>query len=256
MMVGKDTNLMKDIRYQSAVSSIVKGKSAFLELSQISFSYPGKRSAILSGINLTFEREGITAIIGPNGCGKTTLTKLMVGILSPTGGEIRLEGRSLQEYTLAQIGRRIGYVFQNPNYQIFCSSVAEEIGFGLTHLGKEPEVVRERVHFYLDYFELLPYCNTFPLHLSYGEKQRLVIAAVLASEPGFLILDEPTIGLDAFRKNLLADHLHKISELGRGMVIVSHDSGFVNQVARRVINLEDGQVKWDSRWRENNNYES
>ncbi len=235
---------------------IEETRKAFLELSQIRFSWPGKRTAVLSGINLTFTGKGITAVMGPNGCGKTTLTKLMVGILSPTSGEIRLEGRSLREYTLAQIGRRIGYVFQNPDHQFFCSSVAEEIGFGLTHLGEEPEVVRERVNFYLDYFELLPYRDQFPLHLSYGEKQRLAIAAVLAGEPRFLILDEPTVGLDIYRKKLLEQHLHKVAESGRGIIIVSHDNRFVNQLARRVITLENGQVKWDSDWRGKGNHEA
>ena len=132
-MARKDTNIMKEVRSLSAGSAMEEAGAAFLQLSQIGFSYPGKKSAVLSGINLVFEKEEITAIIGPNGCGKTTLTRLMVGILTPTSGTIKLLGHSLQEYTLAQIGRRIGYVFQNPNHQLFCSTVAEEIGFGITH---------------------------------------------------------------------------------------------------------------------------
>lgn len=255
-MTGRDTYIREEAQYIPARSSIGEAGAAFLELSQVGFSYPGKRPAVLNGINLTFAREGITAIMGPNGCGKTTLTKLMVGILSPASGEISLEGRSLQEYTLAQVGRRIGYVFQNPNHQLFCSTVEEEIGFGLIHLGEEPAVVRERVDFYLDYFELSPYRDQFPLNLSYGEKQRLAIAAVLAGEPGFLILDEPTVGLDIYREKLLEEQLHKVAELGRGVVIVSHDNKFVSQVAERIITLENGQVKWDSSWRGNNDHEA
>ncbi len=218
---------------------------AFLELSQITFSYSGKRTAVLSEINLSFEKQGITAITGPNGCGKTTLTKVMSGILSPTNGKVYLEDRPLQEYSLAQIGRRIGYVFQNPEQQLFCSTVAEEIGFGPAHLGWEPSAVGERVEFYLNYFELSPYRNAFPLHLSYGEKQRLAIAAVLAGEPEFLILDEPTVGLDVYRKRLLTDYLYKVARLGIGIVVVSHDTKFVGKVAERVIVLEKGQVQRD-----------
>lgn len=242
---------------QSTVSYMIGGNPLpFLQLNQIGFSYPGKRAAVLSKINLSFEREGITAITGPNGCGKTTLTKVMTGILAPTSGEVYLEGRPLQEYRLAQVGCRIGYVFQNPDHQLFCSSVAEEIGFSLTQLGKEPSAIKEQVDFYLEYFELSPYRNVFPLHLSYGEKQRLAIAAVLASKPGFLILDEPTVGLDAWRKRLLADHLHKVIQLGRGIVMVSHDTAFISRVAERVITLENGQVQSDSSWRGNGDYES
>ena len=94
---------------------------------------------VVAGIDLALDRGGITAVVGPNGSGKTTLTRLMVGILRPDDGSIRLENRSLREYSLAEIGRCIGYVFQNPDQQLFCNTVAEEIGFGLQHLGWERE---------------------------------------------------------------------------------------------------------------------
>jgi len=220
--------------------------TAFLELSRVTFGYPGREKPALADVNLSLDWEGITAIVGPNGSGKTTLTKLMAGILLPAAGQIRLEGRPLKEYSLAEIGRRIGYVFQNPDQQLFCSTVAEEIGFGLKHLGFDPETVRERVEFCLDYFELAGYRHAFPLHLSRGEKQRLAIAAVLASEPRFLILDEPTSGLDAYRKKLLEEYLKKIACSGRGMVLVSHDMAFVERVAERTIFMESGQICRDS----------
>jgi energy-coupling factor transport system ATP-binding protein len=219
---------------------------AFLELSQVSFAYRRRQRPAVSGIDLTLDRGGITAVVGPNGSGKTTLTRLMMGILRPDAGSIRLENRSLREYSLAEIGRRIGYVFQNPDQQLFCNTVAEEIGFGLQHLGREREAIRERVEFYLDYFELAAYRHVFPLHLSRGEKQRLAIAAVLAGEPGFLILDEPTAGLDAYRKGLLIAYLKKIAGLGRGVVFVSHDAGFIKRAADRVICLENGQIRGDA----------
>lgn len=253
-MFRKASSIKTGIGDQSAGSSTIGG--AFLELKQIGFSYPGKRLAVLSEINLSFEREGITAIIGPNGCGKTTLTKVMTGILPPSSGKVYLEGRCLQEYSLAQVGRHIGYVFQNPDQQLFCSSVAEEIGFGLSHRGMAPSAIREKVDYYLDYFELSSYRQVFPMNLSYGEKQRLVIAAVLASEPGFLILDEPTAGLDAYRKKLLAEQLYKVARLGNGIVMVSHDTAFVNQVAGRVIVLGNGRVQRDSAARGNDEDES
>jgi energy-coupling factor transport system ATP-binding protein len=219
---------------------------AFLELNQVTFFYPQQQKPALVGIDLTFDKNEITAIIGPNGSGKTTLTKLMIGVLLPNTGKILLDDRPLREYSLAEIGRHIGYVFQNPDQQLFCPTVAEEVGFGLKHRGWEPEKVRERVKFYLDYFELTVYRKVFPLHLSQGEKQRLAIASVLANEPGFLILDEPTVGLDLYRKKLLEDYLNKIAQLGRGMVIVSHDTAFVERLAERVISLENGRIRGDS----------
>jgi len=212
----------------------------------VDYSYPRKTNPAVAGINLTLEGNCITALVGPNGSGKTTLTKLMIGLLPPSRGEVYLAGRSLKQYTLAQIGRRIGYVFQNPDLQLFCPSVAEEIAFGMTRPGQEPELIQEKVDFYLDYFELGDYRNAFPLHLSQGEKQRLAIAAVLANEPEFLILDEPTIGLDAYRKKRLEDYLGKVVGLGRGMLLVSHDLVFVNRMAARVVGMENGRITSDS----------
>jgi energy-coupling factor transport system ATP-binding protein len=102
------------------------------------------------------------------------------------------------------------------------------------------------VDFFLEYFELDGYRNSFPMHLSQGEKQRLAIAAVLAHEPEYLILDEPTIGLDAFRKKQLVEYLHKVAGLGRGMLLVSHDMAFVNKLAERLISMENGRIQSDS----------
>ncbi|MDD3898518.1 MAG: ABC transporter ATP-binding protein [Syntrophomonadaceae bacterium] len=228
----------------------------FLKLSRVTFFYPEKISSAVTGINLDLEQDGITALVGPNGSGKTTITKLMIGVLQPTEGELYLKGHSIAEYSLAEIGRRIGYVFQNPDLQLFCSTVAEEVGFGLINQGCEPAAVAERVDFYLDYFELAAYRNTFPLHLSQGEKQRLAIAAVLANEPEFLILDEPTIGLDAYRKRLLEDYLNKAAQLGRGMLLVSHDESFVNRMAKRVVTMENGRIQSDSEQKGNAVYDA
>lgn len=218
----------------------------FLQLSRVAFSYPRKMKPVLTGINLDLDKNMITALVGPNGSGKTTLTKLLIGVLQPSEGEVLLAGRPVAEYSLAEIGRRIGYVFQNPDLQLFCGTVAEEIGFGLVNRGCEPAAVHEKVAFYLDYFDLAACRGVFPLYLSQGEKQRLAIAAVLANEPEFLILDEPTIGLDAYRKKLLADYLKKVARLGRGMILVSHDEPFVDKMAERVVTLASGRIQSDS----------
>ncbi len=228
----------------------------YLELRQVAFYYPRKMKPALTGINLKFEKEEITAITGPNGCGKTTLTKLMIGVLRATEGEIYLAGSPLTNYSLGEIGRRIGYVFQKPDLQLFCSTVAEEVGFGLNNRGYDPETVKEKIKFYLDYFELTGYQNAFPLNLSQGEKERLAIAAVLANEPEFLILDEPTIGLDAFRKKLLENYLKKIARLGRGMILISHDESFVNRLAERVVIMADGRIQGCNERKESACYEA
>lgn len=219
---------------------------SFIELRQVEFCYPRQSSPAVTDINLRLEKKAITAVVGPNGSGKTTLTRLIIGILPPDKGEIYLTRSPLARYTLAEVGARIGYIFQNPDLQLFCPSVAEEIAFGLSRAGQGPQWIKEKVDFFLEYFELDGYRNSFPMHLSQGEKQRLAIAAVLAHEPEYLILDEPTIGLDAFRKKQLVEYLHKVAGLGRGMLLVSHDMAFVNKLAERLISMENGRIQSDS----------
>lgn len=219
---------------------------AFFALNHVFFSYPGHDRIVLADVTLDFQQSEVAAVTGPNGSGKTTLTRLMIGVLHPSKGTICLDGFPLAGYTLGEIGRRVGYVFQNPDLQFFCGTAAEEIGFGLANQGCKAEAVEEKVKYYLDYFELSNYHDVFPLHLSHGEKRRLAIASVLATEPLFLILDEPTTGLDAYRKKSLEDILKKITGSGIGMILISHDMPFVNRVAGRIITLEKGRIKWDS----------
>lgn len=223
---------------------------AFLELKNVSYSYP-RQSPVLQEVDLTLEKQQITAILGPNGSGKTTLSKLLVGIIRADCGEILLEGSSLKKYSLAEVGRRIGYIFQNPGQQLFCLTVEEEIGFGLRRQQRPEAQIKATVDYFLEYFELTPYRHTYPLYLSQGEKQRLAIAAVLANEPEFLILDEPTAGLDAYRKRRLADYLLKIARGGRGMALISHDEGFIHTIAERLVWLENGRIQSERRVRKN-----
>lgn len=213
----------------------------FIDLVDVHFSYPGHVRPVLKGINLSIFKEGVTAVTGANGSGKTTFSKLLVGILTPTKGLIRLNGQLLTSLSLSQTGRRIGYVFQNPDKQLFCETVGEEIAFGVRNLGLSPDQVAQKVRGVMDYFELTPYAQAYPLSLSAGEKKRLAIAAVFALEPELLLLDEPTTGLDPYRKKLLGDYLDKVVNAGRGVVIISHDREFIKRHATRLIRLQEGQ---------------
>jgi energy-coupling factor transport system ATP-binding protein len=213
----------------------------FLELNNVSFNYAGQGRQIFNDLNLSIFKEGVTAVTGLNGSGKTTLSKLLIGILQPTKGWISLNGKFLTTLTLAQIGRQIGYVFQNPDKQLFCETVVEEIGFGMHNLGLPADQVARRVEEMMEYFELARYSQVFPLNLSAGEKRRLAIAAVLALEPDLVVLDEPTTGLDPYRKGLLGNYLEKILALKKGVVIISHDHKFIARYANRFIKLEEGK---------------
>ena len=127
--------------------------SAFIDLEQVWFSWPSGRE-VLRGVDLTLQRNDTLALMGSNGSGKTTLGKLIMGLLQPTAGKVCLDGRPVQEYSLAERGRRVGYVFQNPERQFFASSVADEIGFALGFRGFSPAEVEERVAELLAFFEL------------------------------------------------------------------------------------------------------
>jgi energy-coupling factor transport system ATP-binding protein len=179
--------------------------------------------------------------MGSNGSGKTTLGKVIMGMLTPTAGTVRLEGRPIQDYPLAQRGRRIGYVFQNPERQLFAATVADEIGFALKYRGLAPETIQERVAELLALMELDRYARTFPYNLSHGEKQRLALAAVLALEPEFIILDEPSTGLDWARKRRLATVLARVRRQV-GYIIISHDGGFCRELCDAALTLKGGRL--------------
>lgn len=214
--------------------------TAFIELEQVSFAWPQGRE-VLKGVDLALGRRDTLALMGSNGSGKTTLGKVIMGMLTPTAGTVRLEGRPIQDYPLAQRGRRIGYVFQNPERQLFAATVADEIGFALKYRGLAPETIQERVAELLALMELDRYARTFPYNLSHGEKQRLALAAVLALEPEFIILDEPSTGLDWARKRRLATVLARVRRQV-GYIIISHDGGFCRELCDAALTLKGGRL--------------
>jgi energy-coupling factor transport system ATP-binding protein len=214
--------------------------TAFIELEQVSFAWPQGRE-VLKGVDLALDRRDTLALMGSNGSGKTTLGKVIMGMLTPTAGTVRLEGRPILDYPLAQRGRRIGYVFQNPERQLFAATVADEIGFALKYRGLAPETIQERVAELLALMELDRYARTFPYNLSHGEKQRLALAAVLALEPEFIILDEPSTGLDWARKRRLATVLARVRRQV-GYIIISHDGGFCRELCDAALTLKGGRL--------------
>ncbi|MDR1953318.1 MAG: energy-coupling factor ABC transporter ATP-binding protein [Clostridiales Family XIII bacterium] len=223
-----------------------------LEVKNLTFSYarnPSRKRRDFSPVfavndfSAVFERGKITAVMGPNGCGKTTLSKLLVGILKPLRGGVFLDGENLSGRRLAEIGKQIGLVAQQPDRQLFCTSVSDEMEFGLKCLELDSAEIEARKARYLEYFDLERYAETFPFELSTGEKQRLVIAAVIAMKPAYLILDEPTSALDRGRKAALGALLRGLaSDEHTGVVLFSHDESFTARYADGVIKMEEGQT--------------
>lgn len=203
-------------------------------LNNIFYKYPRGDREIIRGVSACFDKGEIVAVTGPNGCGKTTLTKLIVGIYRPDAGSIAIDGADTSGLDLADIGRRAGYVFQNPDRQLFCDTVYNEVAYGLKNMGCGHEEPAARVRRYLDMFGLTPLRESYPGRLSRGEKQRVALAAILAMGTDYIILDEPTTGLDVRTRNQLGRLLaHIKQEQDCGIIIVSHERSFIEAYADR-----------------------
>ena len=200
----------------------------------VTYSYPQRAEPVISAFSACIRRGEIVALRGKNGSGKTTLTKLIAGILRPSAGGVSIDGHDTACMDLFDIGRRAGYVFQNPNRQLFCETAYDEVAFGLRNLGFGEDEVRRRTGTYLERFGLSRYSDVYPRKLSLGERQRLALAAVLALGTGYLILDEPTTGLDAPNRGELGGLLEQLRDDSNcGILLVSHEAGFTARYADR-----------------------
>lgn len=189
---------------------------------------------VLESFGMEFPFGVITALAGDNGVGKSTLARIIMGILKPAAGSIYVDGSCIDNHSVAERGRLIGYAMQNPSKQIFSKTVIEEVEYGLTNLNLED--TGETAAGYLEMFGLSHKAEEFPFTLSHGEKQRLVLASILAMKPRYLILDEPTAGLDIRHKQVLGEILRDIAVpseekncLGCGVIVISHDRKFVEE---------------------------
>jgi len=206
----------------------------------VHFSYEGVPA--LRGVSLTIRTGEVLAIMGENGAGKTTLVKHFVGLLKPERGRVLVFGIDTRDASVAQLARRVGLVFQNPDHQLFAESVEGEVLFTLRNMGYPSDKARAICDSILKLFELDRYKNRSPYSLSIGERKRLAIAAVVSYNPDVLVLDEPTAGQDFFNKSKISKLIFKLKMQGKGVVIVTHDVEFAAQVADRVVLMAEGRV--------------
>jgi energy-coupling factor transporter ATP-binding protein EcfA2 len=224
----------------SAFADAGASSEPVLNVDKLWFSY-GER-AVLRNINLDIDRGGFIGIMGRNASGKTTLVKQFNGLLKPTRGRVRLEGVDTSKSTAAELSRRVGYVFQNPNDHLFADSVEDEIAFSLRNRGADETEITKAVAEMLDEFELGRYRQSYPRNLSGGEKQRVALASVLAGQPEIIVLDEPTRGMDYVLKKKLINYLDDYRRRGNTVIMVSHDVETIAECARRVVLLSEGRV--------------
>ncbi|MDD5772318.1 MAG: energy-coupling factor transporter ATPase [bacterium] len=227
------------------------GKSGIkaLEAEDLCFSYESGKE-ILSGINLEIFQGEFIGILGANGSGKTSLIKHFNGLNRPAGGNIKIFGKNIQEEKLTSLGRKVGYVFQNPDNQIFCHTVEDEVGFGPGLLGLNKKEVDERVEESLAAVSLSNYRGYDPFSLTKGQRQRLAVASVLASRPEIIILDEPTTGLDYLEIRSIMSLIEKLNRSGYTIIMVTHAVWVAAEYASRLIIMKNGKIIEDGTARE------
>ena len=212
-----------------------------IEAKDVHFSYANKVEA-LKGVSLTIKDGEFVAIMGQNGAGKSTFVKHFNGLLKPSLGTVLVDGVETTKTTVAALSRNVGFVFQNPDHQLFSETVEEEIAFALKNFGFAPDVVKDRVTWALELLSLSQYRKTSPFLLSGGERKRVALASVLAWNPQMLILDEPTIGQDHEQKEKLTQFIMQMQAQSKTVVIVTHDVEFVAECNPRVVLMKEGQI--------------
>ncbi len=220
-----------------------------IEVQDIHFTYPSGVEA-LKGVSLTVKNGEFVAIMGQNGAGKTTLVKHFNGLLKPTRGKVLVDGVETSKASIAQLSRNVGFVFQNPDHQLFSETVEEEIAFALKNFGFEEQVIEKRIDWALNLLALTQYRKTSPFMLSGGERKRVALASVLAWDPQMLILDEPTIGQDHQQKENLRQFIVQMQSQGRTVVTVTHDVEFVAECNPRVLLMREGKIVADGEGKE------
>ena len=216
-----------------------------IEVEDVAFRYAPGAPDILRGINLRIDRGEFIALIGQNGAGKTTLAKHFNGLLRPTAGHVRVLGRDTRTASLADLARSVGYVYQNPDHQIFAQRVRAEVAFGPRNLGLPPAEVDARVDQALELVGLREYADSFAFSLGRGQRQKLAVASILAMEPPVLIVDEPTTGLDKPGARGILDLLSRWNDDGRTIVVITHDMTLVAERVPRTIVVNQGGILAD-----------
>ncbi|MDO4176484.1 MAG: ABC transporter ATP-binding protein [Bacillota bacterium] len=217
-----------------------------IRLENVCFAYEGH--VALRHIDLEIEQGETVVLQGANGCGKSTLLKLMNGLIFPEEGSYNFEGREISAAALKDtvvskaFHQKIGFVFQNPDVQLFCGSVREEIEFGPRQMGLSEDEINERTDDVIALLGIDYLSDRAPYHLSGGEKKKVSLACVLSMNPEVLVLDEPLAGLDRSTQDWLTDFLQQLQEAGKTLIISTHDDELAHLLGDRIVymNMDHG----------------
>ena len=234
----------------SPAASTRRSGDSLLRVRDLTFRYPGHEPEVLQSLPFDLAAGERVALMGPNGSGKSTLLKLLVGLLEPGRGAVEVGGRDTRELDLLDITATVGFVPQNPARLLFQETVAAEVRYTRESHDLPPAAEVDGAPHPLARLGLAGHAGTHPFDLSTGERQRAALAAVLAAEPRALLLDEPTRGLDAPRKEKLARLLRELAAEGTAVLVATHDVELVAGLAERVVVLEQGRKTADGSVRE------
>jgi len=218
----------------------------FIKVQELTYCYPDGTKA-LEGINMSISEGEFIAFIGQNGSGKTTLSKCLNGLFKPTSGDVIVDGLNSKTTSIVQMVRRVGYVFQNPDHQLFNSNCWDEIAYGPRNILLPEDEVKIRVEEAASVVGLPEmYFEEHPFFLTKGLRQRVAIASILALKPKVIIVDEPTTGQDVRQSLEIMDFLMDLNiKLGHTIIIITHDMPIVAQYAKRVLVMGLGKILSD-----------
>lgn len=220
-----------------------------VDLRAVTYRYGVEAGAVrrdaISDVDLEIRSGELVAFLGGNGAGKSTLARHLNGLLKPTSGQVLVNGQDTRAVPVHRLAGVVGYAFQNPDDQLFASSVAEDISFGPQNLGYPPQEVARRVASAIERLGLQGLEEAYPLLLSRAARRLVALAGVLALGPALLVLDEPTVGLDASAQDRLRHAVQQHVSGGGAAVLISHDMEFVASLADRIVILREGRVVAD-----------
>jgi energy-coupling factor transporter ATP-binding protein EcfA2 len=217
-----------------------------LESHDVWYTYPSRPSSVvLAGVSTAILKGEFVALIGQNGSGKTTLAKHFNALLRPQRGRVEVNGQDIAGRPTATLASTVGYCYQNPDHQIFAATVAAEIEFGPRNLGVPEAEIQARTRRLLDLVGLRDEAFSYPFSLGRGQRQKVAVASVLATEPQILIVDEPTTGLDSKGGHAMMEIMRQLNEAGNTVIIITHDMGIVAEYSRRAICMANGRIVAD-----------
>ncbi|WP_049822689.1 ABC transporter ATP-binding protein [Arthrobacter sp. H41] len=222
-----------------------KDDAVLAELLGVSFTYPGKAAgtpAGISGIDFRLGRGEVVALLGPNGSGKSTLLQHLNGLLRPSSGSVRIDGRKLGRRPTGELAATVGYLFQNTDQQLFERTVLREVAYGPRAAGRKREAALEQARLALAEVGLLDHSGPHPYELDFVRRRLVAMASMIATRPRLWVLDEPTAGLDDVGRNRMGELILAHAASGGGVVLATHDTAFAHAVSDRTVTLEGGRV--------------